>query len=443
MIAGQCSGIGKSTLSAGLLMALRKRGRKPQAFKAGPDFMDPMQHSHLSGRICRNLDSWMFPDAIPELFLRGSRGAGISVMEGLMGFYDGLDGVSEEGSSSHLAKILNCPVLLVVDASGSSRSVGAVVEGFRRYDPDVNIAGVIVNGIGSDRHLRMVKDSIRDVPVVGGVTRRKGVELKSRHLGLMPAGEQSQSDVYDNILAMVEECVDLDMVEEIAAAAPALEMPEESIFGPGGKEARIGVARDEAFSFYYQDNLDLLESHGAELVSFSPLADSLPDVDGLFIGGGFPELHAGRLQENQSLRQEMLEASRDGMPIYSEGGGTLFLSKSLKDLEGESYGMVGVFDAEASMHPRLQALGYVQAEMLRDGPLAKKGDVLRGHEFHHASLAADVSGSVYSMSRGKGIADSRDGLISGNTQGSLLHIHMANDPNMAKRFVASCREYRA
>lgn len=442
MIAGQCSGIGKSTITAGILMALKKRGLDPQPFKAGPDFLDPMHHTIITGRTCRNLDTWMFPEAVPELFRRSSLGSGISVLEGVMGFYDGLDGVSEAGSSSHLSKVLRCPVVLVVDASGSARSVGAVVEGFRRYDPDTDIAGVIVNRCGSERHLQMVKESIRDLPVIGGLRKRDDVELKSRHLGLVPAEEQFNAQVYGNILSMVEESLDLDMLVDIASSAPDLPDPKDSIFGEGVKKARIGVAKDEAFNFYYQDNLDLLQSYGAELVPFSPLRDRLPDVDGLYIGGGFPELFATGLAENEAMRTDIKECSHQGMPIYAECGGLMYLCKSMTDMDGNEAPMVGVFEAKATMTSRLQALGYVEVMQQRDGPLGPTGSRMRGHEFHYSQVEADVGASMYIMQRGKGIAEGRDGLRQNMTQASYTHLHFGSCPWAARSLVEACEEYR-
>lgn len=442
MIAGQCSGIGKSTITAGILMALKERGHRPQPFKAGPDFLDPMHHTIITGRTCRNLDTWMFPDAVPELFQRSSQGAGISVLEGVMGFYDGLDGISESGSSSHLSKVLRCPVILVVDASGSARSVGAVVEGFRSYDLGTNIAGVIVNRCGSERHFQMVKESIRGIPVIGGLRNRDDVELKSRHLGLVPAEEQFNARVYDNIRNMVEESLDLDMLMDIASSAPELDLPEGSIFGDGQSKARIGVAKDEAFNFYYQDNLDLLESYGAELVYFSPLRDRMPDVDGLYIGGGFPELFASGLAENESLRQEIRECSQQGMPIYAECGGLMYLCGSMTDMDGKEQPMVGVFDAKASMTSRLQALGYVEVMQEKDGLLGPAGSRMRGHEFHYSLVEADVKDAMYSMQRGKGIAERRDGLRMNMTQASYTHLHFGSCPWAAKGLVDSCQGFQ-
>lgn len=440
MIAGQCSGIGKSTITVGLLMALKKMGKDPQPFKSGPDFLDPMHHSMITGRSSRNLDTWMFPEAVHELFIRSAQNAGISVIEGVMGLYDGMDGKVEEGSSAHLSKKLKCPVILVVDASGSARSVGAVVEGFRRYDEDVNLAGVIVNRCGSERHFQMVKESIRDVPVLGGLRNMDNVELKSRHLGLVPAGEQFDQVTYDNILSMIEDNIDLSLLTQIAEDVPELEpIGENSIFGNGEKKVKLGVARDKAFNFYYEDNLDILSSYGAEIIPFSPLDDSMPDVDGLYIGGGFPEMFAEEVAANEQMKKDILSSSLTGMPIYAECGGLMYLSQSLTDPEGNSHPMCGIFDAQVEMTPRLQALGYVQVENQLDTPLGPSGSVMRGHEFHYSRVSRmGEEQLVYGMQRGKGIVNERDGMLCRNTLASYTHLHFGNCPQAARNLVESC-----
>lgn len=426
-------------------MALKRMGKNPQPFKSGPDFLDPMHHSLITGRSSRNLDTWMFPGAVHELFVRSARSAGISVIEGVMGLYDGKDGRSEEGSSAHLSKSLKCPVILVVDASGSARSVGAVVEGFRCYDEDVDIAGVIVNRCGSERHYQMVKDSIRDVPVLGGLRKADNVQLKSRHLGLVPAEEQFEQQTYDNILSMIEENIDLSLLVKIAEGAPDLKSVEQiSLFGNGDKHIRLGVARDKAFNFYYEDNFDILESHGAELIPFSPLQDSMPDVDGLYIGGGFPEMFAEELAANVQLKKDILSSSMEGMPIYAECGGLMYLSQSLTDLAGKEHQMCGIFETHVEMTSRLQALGYVQVENQMETPLGPAGVVMRGHEFHYSRVSRMGEASlVYGMQSGKGIADGRDGMLTRNTLASYTHLHFGNCPQAARNLVEYCYKNQA
>ncbi len=445
LVAGERSGIGKSTVTVGILLALKRMGLDPQPYKSGPDFLDPMHHDMLLDRSSRNLDTWMFPAAVPELFRRSCDGAGVSVIEGVMGMYDGVDGRREEGSSAHLAKTIDCPIILVVDASGSARSVGAVVEGFKRYDPDVRIGGVIANMVGSQRHASMVEDSIRDVPFLGGLPKDETVGLKSRPLGLVPAAEQFSQERYDAIRSLIEDNLDMGMLVDVARSAPALEpTTDESMFGDGAPRVRLGVARDEAFNFHYQDNLDLLQSQGAELVPFSPLRDRMPDVDGLWFGGGFPELYAPQLSENEALKEELRGCSSSGMPVYAECGGMMYLCRALRDLNGQEHAMSGIFDAEVEMSGRLQALSYVELSVEDDGPLAAAGEGFRGHEFHYSRVAKlGDERLAYRMERGKGIRDGRDGMLRGRTLASYTHVHFGARPGMASHFVSAMEEFRS
>jgi len=445
LIAGERSGIGKSTVTIGILLALKEMGLDPQPYKSGPDFLDPMHHDMMLDRKCRNLDTWMFPDAVMGLFQRSCVGSGVSVIEGVMGMYDGVDGRSEDGSSAHLSKVIDAPVVLVTDASGSARSVGAVVEGFKRYDPDVEIGGVIANRVGSKNHESMVKDSIRDVPFIGGLPRSEDIGLKSRHLGLIPAKEQFSEGRYDAIRSLIEDNLDMDLLVDIAKSAPELdEKEDDGIFGDRDATVRLGVARDDAFNFYYQDNLDILTSRGAEIVEFSPLKDSLPDVDGLYFGGGFPELFAHDLADNDGLMSEVRECSSAGMPIYAECGGMMYLTQGMSDLEGRKHTMCGIFDAEVSMTTKLKALGYVQVDVQKDGPLASAGEGFRGHEFHysHVNRVGDVQFS-YRMARGRGIKDGMDGMIENNTLASYTHLHLGNRPSMASHLVDEMGAFRS
>jgi len=437
VVAGERSGTGKSTITVGMLLALRAMGAEPQPFKAGPDFLDPMHHSIVLGKPSRNLDTWMFGGAVAECFARGSRGSDVSVIEGVMGLYDGFDGRSEIGSTAHLSKVLKAPVVLVLDASRTARSAGAVALGFQEYDRDVDIAGVIFNNVGSQRHLSMLQDSLRGVECLGGVPRTESAHLESRHLGLVPAAEGFDPARYDAIRAMVQDNVDMARLLEIARSAPELEEP-----APGAASestCRVGVAMDEAFNFYYQENLDALSRLGAEVVPFSPIRDELPDVDGLYFGGGYPELFAKELEANASMRSKVRERSGDGMPVYAECGGMMYACRSVTDLESRSCSMCGLFDAEVTMTPKLQALGYVDAAVERDNVLAPAGSATRGHEFHYSRVeAAGDEGMAYSLRKGKGIRDGKDGMVAHSTLASYLHLHFASCPKFAEAFVGAC-----
>ncbi len=441
VIAGERSGVGKSTITVGILLALKERGLDPQPFKSGPDFLDPMHHSVLLDRRSRNLDTWMFPDAVPELFARASEGAGISVIEGVMGLYDGYDGRSEEGSTAHLSKVLKAPVILVLDASASARSVGAVALGFQQYDPYADVRAVIFNNVGGKRHLDMLRDSLRGIDCLGGIPKDADIKLESRHLGLVPAEENLDRDRYERIRVLIEENLDIGRLMEIANSAPELDIvvPDAR---PAQTKARIGVARDEAFNFYYEDNFQYLRDAGAELVFFSPLRGEVPDVDGLYFGGGYPEMFAEQLDSNESVRAKVKQLSDEGMPIYAECGGLMYMCAGLTTLEGARYDMTGVFDAEVRMTEKLQALGYVEAKVIRDNVLAKVGDATRGHVFHYSKVFGhDIGAFAYDLNKEEGIEASMDGFVKNRTLASYTHLHFGSSPEWAQNFVTACRAY--
>ncbi|QLH74311.1 MAG: hydrogenobyrinic acid a,c-diamide synthase (glutamine-hydrolyzing) [Methanomassiliicoccales archaeon] len=440
MIAGERSGVGKTTVTLGLLAALKARGLEVQPFKVGPDFLDPMHHDMVCSRRSRNLDTWMFPSYVMSSFLRASKGADISVIEGVMGFYDGYDGISEEGSSAHLSKLLSCPVVLVLNASSSARSLGAVAMGFKEYDKDVEIAGVVFNNVGGRRHLSMLESSLRGVECLGGLPKAKDIGLESRHLGLIPAREGDNSPAYEGMRALVEEHLDVKRIIEIARSAKNIEDVVDDM--PSGlKRCRIGVALDAAFNFYYVDNFEILRSLGAEIIEFSPLADELPDVDGLYFGGGYPEVFAQGLSSNLRMMAGVRRAADDGMPIYAECGGLMYMCSSLRDLHGRTYKMTGIFDAEVEMTERLQALGYVRARTLRPNLLSDPGEELRGHVFHYSRVTRVEGEMSYELDKDKGIVGGLDGLCHENILASYLHLHFGSAPKAARRFVERCVEH--
>jgi len=441
VIAGTYSGAGKSTITMGLLMALKKRGLNPQSFKTGPDYIDPMYHTMALGRECRNLDTWMFGDEAERLFVKGSEGSGISVIEGVMGLYDGIDGVREIGSTAHLSKIVKAPVILIVDAKSTARSAGAVALGFKEYDKDVDLAGVIFNRVGSENHLNILKNSLKGIPCLGGVLRDDCMMFESRHLGLVPAEENYDRERYEKIAEHIEKCVDLDMLIKIARSAPPLSKDYGSS-PPQKIKARIGVAKDKAFNFYYIHNIESLREEGAEIVYFSPIDGELPDVDGLYLGGGFPELFAEKLEKNKKMRSAVKKASDDGMPIYAESGGMMYLTKSMDDMDGKRFEMCGVFDADSKMSVSRKALGYVEMTSCSDNILCEKGWTVKGHEFHYSTTdPSENERFVFDLKKGKGIAAGRDGMIYNNTIGGYTHIHFASNPKLPKRFVEGCSEY--
>ncbi len=449
VIAGTHSGAGKTSVSLGVLRALRKRGLATQAFKVGPDFIDPTLHTVAAARPSRNLDSWLLPrSTILELFARAAATADVAVIEGVMGLYDGYHGAGEEGSTAEVAKLLSAPVILVIDVSGSVRSAAAMAMGFAAFDPQVTIAGVIASRVGGDRHLQWLRAALAScgIPLLGALPWDKRLHLPERHLGLVPASEHRYEETLEALAEAVETHVDVDALLRLARLVPPVVVPGPLCFPPipVAPTVSIGVARDEAFSFYYQDALDLLEWRGAQLIPFSPVHDlDLPSVQGLYLGGGFPEVYAHALSVNASMRRRVREAAGDGMPIYAECGGMMYLGERLVDAESRVHEMVGVLPTTVQMHRRRAALGYVTLEAIEDSLLARKGESARGHEFHYSTVS--VTGPAqfaFASIDGHGIEDGRDGFTTPTLLASYTHLHFASNPIMAERFVDSCRKYK-
>ena len=434
VVAGTHSGCGKTTIASGLMAALTARGFAVQPFKVGPDFIDPTHHSVICGRTSRNLDPFMMGDeGVRETFLSATAGAGIAVIEGAMGLYDGLEG-SDTASTAHVAKILDAPIILVVDAGGASRSVHAMVQGYATFDPAVRVAGVIFNRVGSPRHRAMIEVT-ESIPACGWVLRRDDLAVRSRHLGLEMA---SEDDAMTRFGAVVEETCDVAEIVDLAKSAPPLPAPP----GPPDRSeahVRIGIANDAAFCFYYADNLDRLVQAGAELVSFSPMTDRLPDVDALYIGGGYPELHAGALAASR-CREDVQRAADDGMPVFAECGGLIYLSERLMTADGD-YPMAGVLPASAVMADRIQALGYVEARVVGVTAVLAPGTSFRGQEYHYSRLESSFDAKfALELLRGRGIEGGRDGLTAQSTVGQYTHAYFT--AGFAERLVQAAGAYR-
>jgi len=440
LIAGTHSGVGKTTITLGLMAALRARGLVVQPFKVGPDFIDPSHHTAICGRPSFNLDPFMMGEGgVRRSFFYALGGADVAVVEGVMGLFDGMDG-TEVGSTAQVAKILDIPVLLVINVHGMSRSAAAMELGFASFDPKVRLAGTILNRVGSQRHLEMLKSCLK-MPVFGALPRDKEMEMKSRHLGLVMGFEKNHDS--ELLAAFLEGNADIDMILRLTGQIqpPAKAGSDEPREMKAGKEGavRIGVARDRAFCFYYHENLLELERHGADLIYFSPLEDQLPEVDGLYIGGGYPELYASEL-ERAPARRQIKRASEDGMPIYGECGGLMYLGETLESDSG-SFKMAGALPAITFMEKRLMALGYVKAEVMENNPLSDVGRCLRGHEFHYSRCECDRDARYcLKLSRGKGISEGRDGLVENNTMAGYLHAHFYS--LSVDRFIKSCRIYK-
>ncbi len=460
LIAGTASGVGKTTVALGLMNAFRKKGLRVQPFKVGPDFIDPGYHTLVTGLPSINLDSWMLPPAkVQETFSRRASQSGIAIVEGVMGLFDGLDGRSEEGSSAQVAKLLNLPVILVVDARAMARSAGAIVYGFENYDPRLNVAGIIFNRVGSPRHYEYLCEAVADrckAQVLGYLSRLEALQLPERHLGLVTAGESGLTENFMNSLNHeIEHNVNINKIEILSGVD--IRSPDRSDaadpFGPEGKKAvplgiRLAVARDEAFCFYYPDNLDLLLELGVEICHFSPMRDfSLPqNVDGIYLGGGYPELHAEQLAVNQTLRKQIKEAAEEGLPIYAECGGLMYLTRAIRDPEGHAYEMVGLFPTEARMLKKRKALGYVEVCLTRDCLLGESGMTLRGHEYHYSELSHDllqegIKGAYELISR-RDKTTRREGYSYRNVLASYVHLHFGSHPKVAESFVHHLRQWR-
>jgi cobyrinic acid a,c-diamide synthase len=481
-IAATHSGTGKTTITAGLILALRNRGLTIQPFKVGPDYIDPGFHTLAAGRPGRNLDTVMISEeAVAELFLHAAGGGGtaggaagkhgsffppadLSVIEGVMGLYDGFSGEVETGSTAHLAKVLHSPVVLCIDARAMARSAAAVALGFVRFDPAARICGFILNNIGSPHHFELVKGIIEEttkLPVFGYLPKQGEIALPERHLGLVPAWERDELPEAERLAGLVEEYIDVDRTIEAARSAPELEVrqldasetpgphggskifPQTQISSNTGR-VKIGYALDDAFHFYYQDNLDILEWYGAELVPFSPLRDDrLPEgIAGIYIGGGYPELRAEALAGNTGMTESLRKAARSGMPIYAECGGLMYLVEELVTFEGVTFPMAGLFPGKVIMEKKLAALGYYRGTALEDTPIAKKGWSVWGHVFHWSRLEGVAQNQRFGFTLEKPGKDPvTDGLLEGNVLAGYFHIHFAGNVAWPKRFIQLCERH--
>jgi len=452
VIAGTHSGCGKTTVSLGLMGALVRRGLRVAAFKVGPDFIDPGHHARITGRPSRNLDGWMLSREYNlATFRRSSADADIAVAEGVMGLFDGYDGRTEAGSTAQMAKWLDLPVVLVVDARSMARSAAALIQGFENFDSGLRFAGVVFNQLGSGRHLNFLREALQgavSMPCLGGLLRDQAIAIPERHLGLVTREDHPLDDDGIGRLAdLIEEQLDLDLLISGLTVIPAAGVPTAGDSARSTRPARIGVARDNAFCFYYPDNLELLEGCGARLLFFSPMQDKglPPDLDGIYLGGGYPELFAAALAANESMRRQIREQSAAGMPIYAECGGFMYLCSELQDHQGRTFPMTGCFPFKTRMLPRLKALGYREVQLTRDTIIGERGVVLRGHEFHYSEMAEAPSAveTVYRIADRDGIERPIEGLMTQRTLGSYIHLHFGSAPQAAAALVACCRTYRA
>jgi cobyrinic acid a,c-diamide synthase len=430
---------GKTTLALGIITALRRRGRAVSVAKCGPDFIDSAHLARASGGSARNLDAYLAPEAVVQRsFERGTRDADIAIVEGVMGLFDGRYG-SGAGSTAHIARILEAPVLLVLNCAKASATIGAIAFGLSRFDPRVRVVGAILNKVASDKHAATVRDACTaaGVPVLGVIRRDERLTIASVHLGLAaPHG-----DAWGTMLAaaadIVERDVDLDALVAAADCAPPLRVPapRADSFGTEAARVRVAVARDEAFWFYDEAGLDALRDGGAELVPYAPLRDPFPtNVAAAFVGGGYPESHAPALAANVDARATLRAAVAAGMPVYAECGGLMYLGEALENGD-ETQAMVGAIPAISTMSPKRSALRYVEAEVLAEGPLFARGAVVRGHEFHYSRTRYATDASVFA------IEGEREGFARGNVHASYVHVHLGAYPHAVDAFLNAARAF--
>jgi len=453
LIAGTASGVGKTTATLAITAALRRRGYMVQPFKGGPDFLDTGHHTRISGRTARNLDTWMLSaDANRDVLRQASQGADVLLVEGMMGLYDGKDGTTETGSSAEIAKLLKLPVVLVLDAGKTARSIAAVVLGFELFDPELSLAGVILNRVAGDRHFRMLESAIQSAcktPVLGWLPREPAVAIPERHLGLQTVEEGEAGDTLemriDTLATLAEKHLDLSRLlklqcglEEMSGTLPAFPNTVDRI--------RIGVARDPAFSFYYEDNLDLLQQNGADLVPFSPMHDqTLPEsLDALYLGGGYPELYTAQISGNTAMLAAVHDFVESGRPVYAECGGMIFLSRQITLRDGTSHRLAGILPFDIEMTDKLVNFGYVTVELSSDCLLGRAGAHIRGHSFHYSRIS-----NVRNVATNYRIAYSlsgrmeKEGYRLGNVLASYVHLHFRANQEIARSFVDAAIAARA
>jgi cobyrinic acid a,c-diamide synthase len=461
VIAGTHSGVGKTTVATGIMAALHKRGLRVQGFKVGPDFIDPTFHHAATGRPSHNLDGWMLSrETNLDLFARASADADVTVIEGVMGLFDGKSAPSLTGTTAEMAIWLDAAVVLVLDASAMAGSAAAVVHGFDTLVPDLRLSAIVCNKVASDSHYAYLRDAIaaRCRPaLLGYLPRDASFSIPERHLGLHLAHESLREDRLTRLAEWVESRLNLDRLLELGARPQTLDstsavhaqsggvcfsLPTRLVTSPASirqlKRARIGIARDAAFCFYYHDNLELLRSLGAELIEFSPIADrTLPaDLDGLYLGGGYPELHAEALSSNVSMRDAIAEFVMSDAPVYAECGGFMYLTQAIVDVSGRTWPMAGIFPTCANMQKRLAKLGYIEVETCEAEGWLAPGECARGHQFRY-SVIDPMPGTILRVYK-----DPAEGYRVRSALGSYVHLHFLSCPNFAERFVHNCVENR-
>jgi cobyrinic acid a,c-diamide synthase len=446
VIAGERSGVGKTTVTLALLSWLSRHGCNVQSFKTGPDYIDPMFHSYVTGKYCRNLDPILTSENyIQSCFQYHCQNAEFAVIEGVMGLFDGVpfSAYQSFASTAHIAKILDLPVLLILDCRSISNSIAAIASGFRNFDPRLNFAGVVLNRVASDRHRHLLEQALEglNLPILGVFYRDQELTIPDRHLGLIPTGELANLNlILDKLATIAEKSFNWD---KLLPLLKVNHLPAKPLFlgDSHPKSLRIAVAYDQAFNFYYQDNFDILRHFGAELIFWSPLKDqNIPEnVQGFYFGGGFPEVFAAQLSENITVRRSLFQALKSGIPTLAECGGLMYLCQAIRDFQEQDYPMVGIFPNHITVMDQRLTLGYRQAKVLQNTPFLKVGETVYGHEFHRSKLI-DLAlkpnhepllqiNPLYGEQK-----NSFEGLTIPNIYASYLHLHFGNFPLIAQRF---------
>lgn len=442
IIAGATSGVGKTSITCSIIYGIKRKGYSVQPFKVGPDYIDPTYLSAISGNAARNLDSWiMGENAALESFVKNSQ-SDVSVIEGVMGYYDGFSGATNQSSTHHIATILESPVILVLDASRTARSIAATALGFTKFHKNSRIAGLILNKLGSKKHEDMCRVALAPlkIPILGCIPKNPKLMLESRHLGLIPAVEQTHLKQKITQIAKTI-CVYLDIEKIISIANRACPISYKARRPLQKPKATIAVALDKSFNFYYYDNFDSLRRNGAKIEFFSPISDaSPPECSGIYIGGGFPEVLGQPLAKNQSMKKSIKKLAEQNMPIYGECGGLMYLTKSI-EYDSKKYSMVGLFDATTSMEKKM-TLNYTRANVISDCLVAKSKTKLFGHEFHYSELDSVPKDAkfAYDLSIGVGIKNKKDGLIQYSTLASYMHLYFDRSLH-AQNFVNNCAKF--
>lgn len=447
VLSGTGSGVGKTTISTGIMKALSDE-YKIQSFKVGPDYIDPSYHTCATGIPSRNLDSFFMSEGqIRQSFINGMQHskADYAIIEGVRGLYEGISPINDIGSTSSIAKALNAPVILIINSRSLVRSAAAMTLGFKALDSQINIQAVILNNVKSQKHYLKTKEAVEklsNTPVIGGIIRDKSITMEQRHLGLIPAVEEDRiKGLIEKWGNLIKENIDLDALIDIMKNSPDMDKQNEAIWKKDKtrQKTRIAVAFDEAFNFYYHENIEALEANNAEILYFSPIHDEeVPDADALYIGGGYPEIFKKELSANKSMLNSIKAFSDNNQPIYAECGGLMYLTNSIDNLP-----MVGVYPYESMLTSKVQGLSYTIAEVIKDNPIQNKGSVYHGHEFHYSKVeytGNNVDDFAFKMKRGVGINGTHDGLIKNNTVASYVHTHTACLPDFAYNFTQKAYE---